>query len=652
MSIRLKLLAGFALLAAAVLGLTLASVRWAVEDLARDDIEGDLGRTVKQLQAEIDARARAFENAVTATLRDTLFVEALGSANDLDAELGLAADDGTDTGLKYAHDLIHSADLTLLKSNDVLALVNASGKLIYSKHAPSAFGADLRALPVVRETLATGRSEALWSVKAAGAHPVALLPTELKDDLLLVFGRRVERGGGALLVGFRVRDSLCGALERIVRGRVALIAPDGTVASTAAEAGRLGQLAPGARAQQLLLEGRPHLAQAASIAGTTGSRIGVAVLMRDLDGEIAPLLWRFQRSLAVIAALVLVLAVLAAAWSSGRLSRPLVRLADAARQVRLGDLSIQLPEEGTDEVGRLSSAFNETILGLKQRDQIKGLFKRYLSPQVVEELIRHPEKASPGGERRVLTVLFSDLVGFTTLAERLTPEDLVALLNEYLEDATRAVASHGATVDKFIGDAVMCFWNAPLPQEHHAASACLAALELSAVVDRLSPRFEARSGGRLDCRIGINTGPCIVGNIGSKEAQDYTVVGDTVNLASRLEGAARVYGVRTLVAAETIEAAGAAIVARELDLLKVKGRAEPVRVFTLLGSAGTPITDDGARFAEGLVLYRARRFREALEAFAASPSDPPSRVFAERCRRYLEQPPADDWNGVHVLDAK
>ncbi len=381
-------------------------------------------------------------------------------------------------------------------------------------------------------------------------------------------------------------------------------------------------------------------------------KIGRVFVLRDLDAEIEPILARFRTWLLPTAVGVMLLALAMAVLLARHLSAPLVQLEAAARRVRLGSLDVEVPVRGADEVGRLTGAFNEMVAGLRQRDQIQGLFKRYLAPQVVDELIRNPEKAAPGGERRELTVLFSDLVGFTTLSEEMSPEELVEVLNGYFERATEVLGQHGATLDKFIGDAIMCFWNAPLPQEDHAARACLTALRLLAVVDALAPALTAHGIQRLDCRIGINTGPGVVGNIGSRAAQDYTVIGDTVNLASRLEGAAKVYGTRILVSEETVRAARGVVLARELDLLRVKGRQLPVRVYELVDVAGATPPAHLSRFAEGLALYRARRFTEAREAFLASPEDPPSLIFAGRCEAWSARPPPEDWDGVFSLDTK
>ncbi|PTL76344.1 adenylate/guanylate cyclase domain-containing protein [Vitiosangium sp. GDMCC 1.1324] len=389
-----------------------------------------------------------------------------------------------------------------------------------------------------------------------------------------------------------------------------------------------------------------------STRGKECTRLGQVFVLRNLDAEIDPIIARFRAKLLPTAVGVVLLAFALAVLLARRLSAPLVQLEAAARRVRLGSLDVEVPVQGEDEVGRLTGAFNEMVAGLRQRDQIQGLFKRYLAPQVVDELIRNPEKAAPGGERRELTVLFIDLVGFTSLSEEMSPEALVDLLNGYFERATEVLGRYGATLDKFMGDAIMCFWNAPLPQQDHAARACLTALGLLQVVDTLAPEFQARGVPRLDCRIGINTGTGVVGNIGSRAAQDYTVIGDSVNLASRLEGAARVYGTRTLVSEDTVRAAGGAVLARELDLLRVKGRQLPVRVYELVDVAGAPPPAHLARFAEGLALYRARRFAEARESFLSSPEDPPSRIFAARCDTWMARPPPEDWDGVFSLETK
>ena len=291
------------------------------------------------------------------------------------------------------------------------------------------------------------------------------------------------------------------------RARFAVRAEDGTLASQLPAGSGFESSGPQSQETRDVNIGSTHyLVREGELRGVDGARIGQVFVLRDFDAEINPILERFQRWLVPTALGVALLALAGAAFMARSMASPLVQLEAAAGRVRLGDLNVEVPVHSSDEVGRVSQSFNEMVSGLRQRDQIKGLFKRYLSPQVVDELLKNPEKAAPGGERKMLTVLFSDLVGFTSMSERMSPEALVALLNTYFEQATEVLTRHGATLDKFIGDAIMCFWNAPLPQEDHAARACLTALELVAVVERLAPRFEAQGLPRLDCRIGINTG--------------------------------------------------------------------------------------------------------------------------------------------------
>lgn len=651
MALRIKLLLVFCLLAASVLVATLVAVRFSLEASTRANASVELDRLLRQVEAEVESRARNFDVAVTAALGNMVFVEALGTANDLDAQLGLS--DEADTGLLDAHELIASADLPLLKSQDVFALVNAQGRLVFSLQAPEAVGADLSGEPLVKSALSGRPSRALWSAALAERHAVRLAPPSAPGELLLVFAKRIERGQvlGAILSGFRVRRALVEELQPMVGGRLFVRAPDGAVATSAGQEATLPD--EGRLGTAVEIEGRTHLVQLGALVAPDGAKVGEVALLLDVDGEVDRFFARVQDLFELTAAVVLGVAVVAAFLISRRLSRPLVELAEAARRIRHGELAVALPPSGRDEVGRLAEAFGEMVEGLKQRDQIKGLFKRYLNPVVVEELLRHPERAAPGGQRRELTVLFCDLAGFTTLSERLSPEELVAFLNEYFEAAVGVLARRGATLDKFIGDAVMCFWNAPLPEARHAALACQAAVELSQVVEALAPRFEARGLGHIDCRIGLNTGPCVVGNIGSKDAQDYTAVGDTVNLASRLEGAAKVYGVRTLVSEQTVRAAGEGIRVRELDLLRVKGRHEPVRVYSLVTGPEPEQAHVLADYAEGWSLYHAGNFAAARERFlrGAGAGDAPSKALAARCQALAAKPPLD-WSGVFALDEK
>lgn len=681
MSIRLKLALAFAALAAVVLATTLALTYSALEAATTHKVASDVRGAVQFFNNYVDefrARTRLQVQYELMRIRNSdeagrpALVDKLDPLNSEDDEFGLG-DPATDRAqrlpaIQRFHQVIASADLTELKHNALFVITDQRGEVLFNQGKPDQAGDPMPALELLSKCLAGQPSAALWSNRFLNRLGVPLVRRPLMDDdLLLVLCeplKRVNSVLGAVMLGQSVAPRLA-AFEQLnedsadpVRsqaGRVALAieAPDGAIAGH--DPAVLRALA-GAQDRRrgggflLAAAGRTYAVQGIDIAPLPGSS---AFLMRDVQPEIADFMRVFfGHTFFLSVAGILLIALLFTQLFSRRLSSPLIRLESAAREIQRGNLEVQVESLGNDEVGRLADTFNQMVAGLKQRDQIKGLFKRYLNPQVVDELIRHPEKASPGGERRVLTLLFSDLVGFTSASEKMSPEELVTLLNRYFETATRALARHGATLDKFIGDAIMCFWNAPLPDADHAGNACLAALALLDVVDALREPFRAAGFDTFDCRIGINTGPCVVGNLGSTDAQDYTAMGDAVNLASRLEGACKVYGTRTLVAEATVEAARHAVAVRELDRVRVKGRGLPVRVFELLGPAGMALPPHLARYAEGLACFRERRFEAAGERFAQNPSDPPSRLFLERCRKLIAHPPADDWDGVHTLSTK
>ena len=305
-----------------------------------------------------------------------------------------------------------------------------------------------------------------------------------------------------------------------------------------------------------------------------------------------------------------------------------------------------------------ANAFSYATEG-RQRRQIKQMFSHYMSEVLIQDLLKNPGKLRLGGERRVLTVLFSDLAGFTSLSEKLQPEEVVALLNRYLTAMTEIILASGGLIDKYEGDAIMAFWGAPLPQEDHAARACLAALDNQTRLAQLRQEFIQMGLPPVRARIGINTGEMIIGNMGSSQRFDFTVIGDSVNLASRLEGAGKEYGVGILVSEETCRLAADQVEARELDLLRVKGKEKPVRIYELLGRKGELEAETGRLrnlFAQGLGCYRKQRWTEAVSCFeqalALAPGDGPSRTFLARCRQFQESPPGEQWDGVCRLTSK
>ncbi len=285
--------------------------------------------------------------------------------------------------------------------------------------------------------------------------------------------------------------------------------------------------------------------------------------------------------------------------------------------------------------------------------ELRRAFSSYVSPQLLEIISRHPERLKLGGEKRTVTVLFSDIRGFTSISEKLNPEDLVNLLNKFLTPMTEVILRNGGMLDKYIGDALMALFNVPVDVDNHADRACASALEMVAILNRLNPEFRREFGITLDVGIGINTGEAVVGNMGSRQRFDYTAIGDTVNLASRLEGLNKVYRTRIIMSENTKRSLRGAFLLRTLDMVIVKGRSEPVRIYELLED--TPRNRALAEeFEKALSEYMAGRFESALilfEALSLRYGDETSGVFVKRCREMMENPPSD-WKGIYTAREK
>ena len=295
----------------------------------------------------------------------------------------------------------------------------------------------------------------------------------------------------------------------------------------------------------------------------------------------------------------------------------------------------------------------------KERSFIQGAFGQYLSPKVIEALVEDPDKLSLGGERREMTAFFSDVAGFSTISESLTPEELVNLLNYYLTEMCETISTTDGTVDKFEGDAIIAFWGAPLDQPDHAKRACWASVEMQDKLTLMREELKAQGRPILKVRMGVNTGPMVVGNMGSKSRMDYTIMGDAVNLAARLEGANKFYKNYSMISENTYAHAKDFIDVRELDLITVVGKDIPITVYDLMGKKNT-VSGSKAQLVElynkGLALYKAKKFKEAGEFFAQAlkviPEDGPSITYLERCKQLLTHPPAADWDGVWRLTEK
>jgi class 3 adenylate cyclase len=349
------------------------------------------------------------------------------------------------------------------------------------------------------------------------------------------------------------------------------------------------------------------------------------------------------------------------AVGSARVVGGLRQLVVRTRAIESGKESEPLSILTRDEVGELALSFNRMVEELRNRERIKDTFGKFVDPRIVTRLIG---SGAEQAERRTLTIFFSDIKDFSRISEQLTASTVVNLLNSYFGTVADVIHAHRGFIDKYIGDAVMAFWVSPFSAgDDHATDACLAALAQQEAIAALREQLPEITGMRrnppkLAVRMGIATGEAVVGTIGSDSTRSYTVIGDTVNLASRLESINKVYGSSLILSEETYRMAQQVIEARELDFITVAGKTEPVRIYEAMGRAGelTPeLTQLREMFARGLAAYRRQNWDEAQTCFDScllgSTEDGPSLLFVERIKKLRSIPPPGDWDGVwHFLE--
>ena len=357
--------------------------------------------------------------------------------------------------------------------------------------------------------------------------------------------------------------------------------------------------------------------------------------------------------LIALAGLTMIVAAIAILLANRLVVAPLLRIAGQLKHIE--DFRL-------DRVVRLASPLRELddLSGvLLQMSRGLASFQKYMPTELVRTLVSQGVEARPGGHQQTLTVMFTDVAGFTGISEELG-DRVVPVLAEYLEAVSTAVLNHCGTIDKFIGDGVMAFWGAPVPNERHAVDACAAALECQHLLALQRAEAERCGGTPLRMRIGINTGRMLVGNIGSSERLSYTVIGDPVNIASRLEPLGKIYGVDIIIGEDTRIAAGDAIIVRRLDRVAVYGRIGGLAIYELLGmaeDAGAEVPEWVGTYEAGLAAYEDRSWSEAMRLFEATAArrggvDRPSEILLERCRAYLADPPPNDWIPISVLESK
>ena len=382
--------------------------------------------------------------------------------------------------------------------------------------------------------------------------------------------------------------------------------------------------------------------------GDMGDELQIAaVIQRSYDENNANVV-AFRRLLIQFYLVVFVVSLFAVLVLARSVTNPLSRLADAVRRIEEGDYNRVVQVNSQDEIGNLASSVNSMAKGLLEKEKVRDLLGKVVSQQIAEQLLNNPVEL--GGEERIVTILFSDIRGFTSFCEGLSPQLVLQELNKVLSLISNIIEKHAGVVDKYNGDAVMALFGAPIQSEHDASNAMAASLEIIAALKSL--------GSSLGACVGVNTGLVVAGNLGSSNRLNYSVIGDAVNLAARLESLTRLYNVSNIVSASSKQAAPG-FVYRELDLVRVAGKSEAVRVFELIGRQGEisqRVQEELHLYAQALADYRAGNWIAAQTGFSnlqgRCDNTALAQVFLDRISEFSSKPPVKDWDGVYSFSTK
>lgn len=639
---RTRLFFVIGLLVATALTAALLLVRNETERRVRADFTVRFERTVAAFRQLQELRRKIAADEITAlAMANPQFRTVLSSASiAVVDDLGFGGGPSQQELLADANLRLRSLlpSLAIAERHAVFAVTSAKGELVFTRGAPERFGDSLAKVAPIDRAMRGQEAVALWHGTLPTEVPLVPDPQGVYEVIAepVAFGQELH---GLVLVGTRIDRDTLDAMRAISGLHVLLMDGDAVLASTLPE-GEAAAIAMG-RSQERWLAERAEI-----VPGMGTDRLSFA-LLASIDAELA-FLPALQWSFALLGAAILAVALALAFALARGVARPVAKLARAARRIGEGDLDTKVAIESGDEFEALGGAFNHMVAGLRDRDRIRRTFERHVSRDVAEELLRHPDAATMRGARCDVTVLFADLAGFTTLSETRTPEQIVACLNEYFAVLCDAVLATGGTVNDLLGDGVLASWGAPIAHADHAERACRAALVANDRLARLAESWRTRNLPALRWRIGIHTGDVVAGEMGTAERTKYGIIGDAVNVASRLEGANKHLGTTTLVSEQTREAIGERFEVCEIATIRVAGRSAPLRVFELLGEAGEVSSERRAardRYEAALAAYRARDFTRAV-SFLEGATDAAAATLRERATVYASAPPPPSWDAV------
>ncbi len=654
--------------------LSMASILFILQETTENRIKDNIKKkfesthvALRQLQ---EFRNRYAVDAInTITVSNAQFKSILSTAS-VSGYIGLGEGDNEDYILKDTNLRLNSLlpFLSLYKKYDVIIVTNAEGVLLFSKVSPKRFGDDLSYLPLFEELILEGDAINVWDACVQSGRDF-LFPAREKDAVCQVIAKPVVFSGevhGMVICGSRIDEDILLRLKSVSGVDLALYCTETVHASTLSPT-LLQKLANTIRSTDFKRDNSVHefyfdkerfLSMRFPIIPNLPLEEGGLIVLKSLTQELE-FMSGLRITLLIVGGVILSIAIGFSYLLSRGITRPVKKLAMAARVIGRGQLDTKVNIRTGDELEQLGNAFNDMVKGLKERDFIKSTFERYVSHTVAEEIIKNPDMVRLGGQKKTLTIFFTDIGNFTSLSEILSPEEIVNHLNHYFRGMCTAILEYNGTINEFQGDAILAFWGAPIAQEGHALLACQAALRCREFLRDLERKWVAGGLPPRTYRFGINTGEVVVGNVGSPSRFKYMAVGEDVYIASRLEGANKYYGTQILISEQTYSLIKDMLIARDIDIIRVVGISKPIKVYELMAEKGQ-IDEKKARqlghFEAGVRAYRARQWEEAISCFtqvlSLTPEDKPARLYIQRCQEYQQIEPAQDWDGVYNLTAK
>ncbi len=651
-----KLLLAFGLLIVLIIALVSGSVNSTIDSVSQVRIESDLLTAHRVFDTFTLTKRRSKSEAAASLIKSHPVLRALlGSLSASSEDIFGSESTVTNSSLEETNARLFSTveSLDLYQDSQIFAITDNQANILFTKTDPKKIGINLSELTIVKTALAGNEVSTRWGSEQKDFKKFPLLPQVDAPTLFevfvkpLVFGKEVK---GLMIVGFPITAADLGEIQKITRARIAFSLenviygdPDGLLSALPEEI-RSGKES----ITEFKKDGETFLASVSKLSDSLDTGNISAVIFRSKSEELG-FYKSLKNSLNLICLVAVLISLVLATFISSGVTTSIRDLIVGVQEVRKGNLDYNVVIKGADELHQLAANFNLMTKDLKEKEHIKSTFKRYVSPRIVNTLLEDRNKLKLGGDKRRLIIYFADIAGFTALSEKFPPEQTIEFLNGYLSKVATLIEGSEGVIDKYIGDAIMAYWLPPENGISYEKTACEVALKHREIVEEFKKEIRLKSENvKFDIRIGIHAGDAIIGNIGSSERMDYTIIGDNVNLASRLESLNKQYGSQILVSDDVARACQEHFIFRELDRVTVVGKTEPVLTYQLIdlsANNNSGLDLQLQTFYQGLADYRSGNFATAKTHFEKNETDPVARKFAERCTFLIEHPPKT-WDGL------